>query len=181
MLEKIIDINSIIRRLTARTRHAKAVISLACVLVIGVSGFGLGQVGGRALMKDFLTGGGRLVPLLYRPSFQHLTTAAMLGSADELQRLAGYYALLEGDSIDIDFLKERYGMERSIVTRRTIVWLMGFSRDVRSAVDACAGLYESAPPGIRKEILRSIKRLDRASYRDFMENLGKGARRQRQP
>ncbi|HSV98387.1 MAG TPA: hypothetical protein VLM75_15820 [Spirochaetota bacterium] len=181
MFKKIVDIDSIVRRPTARTRRAEAVISLVCVVALGVTGFAMGQAGGRLLMKDYLTGGGRLVPLLYRPSFQHFTTAAMLGSEDELRRLAGYYALLEGDAIDVDFLVERYGMERSIVIRRTIVWLMGFSRDVREAADACAGLYESAPREVREEILRSIKRLDEVIYRDFVESLSKGGRQPRRP
>ncbi len=62
----------------------------------------------------------------------------MLGSADEMKRLAGYYALLETDSIDVEFLVERYGMESSTVNRRTIVWLLGFARNSRAAFDACA-------------------------------------------
>ncbi len=179
MLGKIATTISIVRALAARTRHAKAVALLVCVAALGAVGFGLGQAGGRVLMRNFLTAGGRIAPLLYRPSFQYFATAAMLGSPDELKRLAGYYALLETDSIGVDFLIERYGMESSIVNRRTIVWVIGFSRDTRRAADACAALYKSAPREIRKEILKSMKRLNEGIYRDFIKNLGKGSREMR--
>lgn len=170
MLGKIIDIISIFRSSAARTRYSETAALFLCIIVLGVAGYGLGRAGGRGLMMDFLTGGGRIVPLLYRPSFQHFRAAAMLGSEDEMKRLAGYYALLEGDSIDVDFLVERYRMERSVANRRTIVWVIGFSRDVPVAARACAGLYESAPREIRDEILRSLMRLDEGIYREFVSS-----------
>lgn len=171
MIEQLRNMAGALRRSTGNVRY-QAVAALAAGIVISVtSGLGIGSAAGTALMSDFMKGGGRIVPLLYRPSFQHLSATAMLGSADELKRLAGYYALLETDSIDVEFLVERYGMESSTVTRRTIVWLLGFAGNRRAAFDACAGLYRDAPAPVRVEILSSIRKLDGERYLDFIKHL----------
>lgn len=171
MIEKLSIIAGVLRRSAGNVRYHAAAALVAAVLVSVASGLGLGTAVGTALMGDFIRRGGSIVPLLYRPSFQHMRATAMLSSADELKRLAGYYALLETDSIDVEFLVERYAMESSTVTRRTIVWLLGFARNRSAAFDACAGLYRDAQAPVRAEILSSIRRLDAERYLDFIKEL----------
>jgi len=174
MIDKLRIIAGALRRSTGNVRYHPGAALAAAILVSVASGLGIGLAVGTALMGDFIRRGGRVVPLLYRPSFQHMRATAMLGSADEMKRLAGYYALLETDSIDVEFLVERYGMESSTVNRRTIVWLLGFARNRRAAFDACAGLYRDAQAPVRAEILSSIRKLDGERYLDFIKHLEVG-------
>ena len=118
MIETMINMAGAFRRHAAGPKFRPAAAMLACSLVTGAVGFGTGAAIGSVLIGDFIKGGGRIVPLLYRPSFQHIDAAAMLGSADDLKRLSGYYALLETGSVDVGFLVERYGMEK--IRRETV-------------------------------------------------------------
>ena len=170
MIETMINMAGAFRRHAAGPKFRPAAAMLACSLVTGAVGFGTGAAIGSVLIGDFIKGGGRIVPLLYRPSFQHIDAAAMLGSADDLKRLSGYYALLETGSVDVGFLVERYGMESSIVTRRTIVWILGFAQDRRTAFDAYTELYREAPASVRAELLCTLKRLDGKRYLDFIKD-----------
>ncbi len=140
-------------------------LTFACVAVAGLAG-GL-LVGGRAL-TGFVTGSSRAMVLLYRPSFEHVKNATMLNSHDGLKRLAGYYALLQNNTIDPGYLMERCRDEPLPVNRKAIIWILGFSRDRDRARAALEALYDGAPEEYRHGILASLARLDANALEDFL-------------
>jgi hypothetical protein len=137
----------------------------AFVAVAGLCG-GL-LAGGRAL-TGFVTGGSRVMLLLYRPSFEYVSNAMMLNSPDGLKRLAGYYALLQNGTIDPAYLLERCRDEPIPANRKTIIWILGFSRDKEQARAALELLYDGAPDEIRRRVLDSLARLDAGGLQDFL-------------
>jgi hypothetical protein len=140
-------------------------LMFACVAIAGLGG-GL-LVGGRAL-TGFMTGSSRAMVLLYRPSFEHVNNATMLNSPDGLKRLAGYYALLQNNTIDPDYLLERCRDEPLPVNKKAIIWILGFSRDKDRARSALEALYDGAPDEFRHRILDSMARLDADGLQDFL-------------
>ncbi len=151
-------------------KHRSSTITTIGALIIVIAmGFIAGVVSGNILMRQFITGKGTAALLLYRPSFEYFRAVRLLNNDNEFKRIEGYYALYDIRKVDIPFLLDRYERENSIYIKRTIVWLMGFSGNAQLAIRAYSGIYDASPDGIKKEILRSIIRLDRDSIHDFLK------------
>jgi len=125
--------------------------------------FGLlsGTIIGNHLINGFLLNNKNWILLLYSPSFYYFNTANMLNSDDELKRLAGYYSMRESKKIDIPFLMERFKDEPSLFVKRTLIWVIGYSREKRIALKNLSAIYDDSPLQIKNEILRSAIRIDR--------------------
>ncbi len=130
-----------------------------CILGLGAGHFILKLVIRNPLFSPFL---------IYRPSRDFFASYRLVNSTNELERLAGYYALRENGLIDIPFLEERYSQEESPVTRRAIVWVLGASKNVKNVTAFFEKIYPSATDSVRQEMLRSLKSLDESSYNEFL-------------
>jgi hypothetical protein len=138
---------------------------LSIFLVILFSGYMLGRIVGTHIVKGLLKGE-RFVLLLYRPPFEYLNTANLLYSTDELKRLEGYYSLLDNKIIDSDLLIERYIQESEFV-KPVIIWLLGYSNDKVAVLKFISEEYANADQRLKKEILKTMKRLDETYLGNF--------------
>lgn len=138
----------------------KSIRTLIPVFLL-LSGLLSGTIIGNHLIKDFLLNNKNWILLLYSPSFYYFTTAGMLNSDDELKRLAGYYSMRESNKIDIPFLMDRFNDEPALLVKRTLIWVIGCSREKKAALKNLSKIYDNSAPQIKKEILRSVIRIDR--------------------
>ncbi|MCP4138007.1 MAG: hypothetical protein GY754_43995 [bacterium] len=138
-------------------------------MVSSLFGYFYGRVTGSLIIKSFLTSSRRLSLILYRPATEFYTMRKLLRSENELERLSGYYALLDNNMIDEDYLLELYTLEPSIVVKRTIIWILGFSDDFDSVKKSYSKIYAKADPLIKNEILRTLRRNDKEYYQKFIE------------
>ncbi|TAL32945.1 MAG: hypothetical protein EPN93_14860 [Spirochaetes bacterium] len=153
------EVNTVMNWIYARNAAVAAFVAAA--------GLGAGFAVGADALTGFVTGRSRAAVLLYRPSFDHVKSVLMLNSQDELRRLAGYYALLQNRTLDADYLLARYREEQNPVTRRTILWIMGFVPDPSKAYASLESVYDDAPGIMQRQILRSLARVDPGSLDRF--------------
>jgi hypothetical protein len=134
-------------------------------LVILFFGYALGRTAGTHIVAGLFKGE-RYILLLYRPPFEYLKTANLLYSSDELKRLEGYYSLLDNKLIDPDLLIERYKQESEFI-KPVIIWLLGYSNDKEAVLKFMSGEYTNADQRVKKEILKTMKRLDEIYLKNF--------------
>lgn len=138
------------------------------VLLLLAVGYVFGSSIGKYLTRTLILDERRFMLLLYRPAHEYIFLYDKLNDANELNRLSGYYSLLEYRSIDNAFLIDRYKREKSPYIRRTLVWILGHSEDRSGAIDFFSSIYRDATPEIQLEILRSVKRIDESSLKQFI-------------
>lgn len=155
-----------------RTAYKNSMVTALVFLAVFSAGYFLGKGAGAGLMSSLLTGGGRLVLLLYMPSARYLETIGYLDSGNELTRLAGYYSLLDNKKLDADFIIDRYREEKSVFVKRTLVWLMGFAADDGKIFDVFVDTYGSADGSVKREMIRTLKRKDTAMLEMFLKDKG---------
>jgi hypothetical protein len=143
-------------------------ILLVCVLLF--IGYLIGDLLGTHMTQALVTHEKPYLLLLYRPAHEYIFLYDKLNDTNELNRLSGYYSLLEYKKIDNKFLMDRYRREKSLYIKRSIIWILGFSEDRSGAIDFFSSIYKSAPLEIQLEILRSIKRMDRSVLNQFIDN-----------
>jgi len=146
------------------------------ILALLAFSFLAGSVLGRYSIGQIVTRKPRYAIVLQRSARDLFTISRLLNSQSEMKRLSGYYGLYENQLIDTDFLVERLDKEASPVVRRTIIWLLGFSKDEKNALESLAGAYSSGNPLIREEVLRSMKRIDSDYYAEFLKK-GSGGKK----
>lgn len=155
-----------------RTSTRKAFLSFLAVILVISAGYLTGSLIGDRLVTGYITGRSGLLLLLSRPGFDYLYTAQMLNSNDGLKRLEGYYGLIDTGKIDADFLKERFRREEAIYHKRTIIWLMGFSEKSDDILKFLSREYKSSGVTIKREILRSMKRVSPSYFKTFVKDRG---------
>lgn len=138
--------------------------------VILIAGYFLGIKAGRFIVTGAVTGS-RYIFFLYKLPFDYIVTANLLSSEDELKRAEGYYALLDNNMIDPDFLMQRYKKESGFI-KPLIIWLIGYSQDKNTALEFLSEEYAGADQRIKKEILKTMKRMDESFYDDFVKSHG---------
>jgi hypothetical protein len=151
---------------SARKINRKKTLILFVFLFILSAGLAFGQIAGSHIVSGLLQGR-RFVLLFYSPPFEYLRTASLLYSSEELKRLEGYYSLLDNKIIDNDLLFERYKQESEFI-KPVIVWLLGYSGEKDSVLKFISGEYANADQRVKKEILRTMKRLDKAYFNNFV-------------
>lgn len=149
-----------------------AILSLAVLAFSFFAGAGIG----RLLLSHLVTGRDTFAFLLSRPAREFVVVSRLVNSDSELSRLAGYYGLLENEMIDTAFLKERLASETTPVVRRTIIWVLGFSRDSDEALEVLNSVYKNAGDSLKQDILHAMRRLDEKYYNDFIQEKGQGGK-----
>ncbi|PKL35662.1 MAG: hypothetical protein CVV44_19205 [Spirochaetae bacterium HGW-Spirochaetae-1] len=144
-------------------------IMAAAAVILMLTGYCLGKISGRSLIRGFILERSRYVMFLFTPARQYFQMLVLVNSDDELQRIAGYYALLDNDLIDEDFLRERFQKESSLAAKRTILWVLGQAGNRKKILEIYAGVYSASGNELRMEILRSMERLDEYFYLEFIK------------
>ncbi|MBN2400949.1 MAG: hypothetical protein JXN64_00975 [Spirochaetes bacterium] len=140
-------------------------ITILVFFMLLFTGYVIGRTAGTQIVKGLLKGE-RYVLMPYRLPFEYLYTANLLYSNDELRRLEGYYSLLDNRIIDPDLLIERFKQESDLI-KPVIIWLLGYSEDKDDALNFLSDEYAGSEQRIKKEILRTMKRLDESYFLDF--------------
>ena len=147
----------------------RMIIFSVILIIISLMGYWSGKTAGTGMLSGFVGNKRINAVLFYRPASQYYEIYRLLNSGSDLDRMAGYYALIDNNIIDEDFLMERYSLENIDTVKRTIVWVMGFSKDrekIRNFFDA---RFSGSAIAIKGEIIRSLKRLDMRYLDEFIK------------
>lgn len=139
---------------------------IALLLLLG--GYAAGSRIGFHVIEEAVFSGGATVMMIYKPAYKFISMYRSVNDNDEMKRLQGYYSLLENNMLDTSFLFKRFEEEKQQVNKRTIIWLLGFSEEHAEVSDFFSTHYRSANSRMRKEMLRSLKRMSDDVFRDFV-------------
>jgi hypothetical protein len=137
-------------------KHKNIILPAVCLLLL-VSGYQMGSCGGRGALNQLYFKGGTLVSLMYMPSGRYYESAGLLSSSNELERISGYYSILEGVGFDEEYLKERYLAEDSSSAKRVILWVL--TQGGRRSLNVLASLYESAGADEKADIEQALRKV----------------------
>lgn len=150
-------------------------IAIIALIILALS-FLFGAGIGRFLLGRLVTGQDALAFVMSRPTREFVVISRLVNSRSELDRLSGYYALLDNGMLDTGFFAERLQKEISPVVRRTIVWILGFSGNREEALSVLSAAFDSAGPRIKREVLLSMQRIDEKYYNDFVQKKRAGGK-----
>jgi len=144
------------------------IFPLICLLLLS-TGYFFGRLTGINLVKSVIIDGS-IAPLVFSNQVRKsIEIIRLLNSKDELERLTGYYSLLDNKIVDENYLLERFQMEKSYPIKRSILWIMSFSDNFDEVTEIYGSIFKGAPVGIKKEILMSLKRVDEYHYLQFVK------------
>ena len=156
------------------TRHRKNIMAiiLLCAVLFSV-GLGIGRGMGRAVIWGFLIMKGSPMQVFFMPADRYINSARLLNSENELDRIAGYYSLLEGTALEQDFLKELYQKETYDPGRKIIVWVISQGKDKKAAFNTLEAVYDGSSDDLKKVIFAVMKELDSGLFESFLKEKGK--------
>jgi hypothetical protein len=134
-----------------------------------LAGFLIGRGAGNRFVSGILLRESRFPLLLSRPVYQFYDIYTLINSSDPFSRLSGYYSLVDANMIDLEFIRERYSQEQMPVVRRTLLWVLGYSKDRSAVLDYYASLYRTSDDDMKNVILAMMKRLDPDYHREFIK------------
>ena len=135
-------------------------------------GYIMGNSLGKHMIQSMILHDNRYIFLLYRPANEYIFLFEKLSDMNELNRLSGYYSLLEYKKFDNKFIIERFNMENSLYIKRSLIWILSYSDDSSSVIEFFSSIYNDSSLGIKQEILRSVKRLDGDLFDKFIAEQG---------
>ncbi len=148
--------------------RAGALVAAVFAVLLAAGYYGGYSVGrwsiGRALLEGYPA-----LFVLNRPAFGFYEAYRLVNSADESQRLRGYYLLMENRIIDADFFCGRLVSENSEINRRTIVWILGHCSERDRVFSEFSSRYRGSTPAVRREMLRSLQRMGDGHFRKFVD------------
>ncbi len=140
------------------------IISLFLFITLGyVIGSFIGTIG----LKDLVLHNKKLYLLLFKPSERFYEVYNKINSNNELKRLSGYYALLDNHMIDPIFLKRRYKIEKSLLLKRTILWLLSFATNKDEVISFYRKIYKNSSNAQKVDILQFYKRIAEISEKEL--------------
>ena len=96
--------------------------NIISILLVFAAGAAAGSVWGYYIVKELLHGRIGIYAFIFTPSKNLFDIVNMLNSNDVLKRIEGYYGYRESGLNDLEFLYNRYKIEKSEITRRVILW-----------------------------------------------------------
>lgn len=171
----------IIKTLREKILNTDKIKKLSLLLLMFIICHTIGNLLGRHLITKFITEDSRSIFLLLnRPAYEYIHTARMLRSNNDIKRLSGYYSLLDYKKVDAAFLIDSYKREEAIYTKRSIIWLLGYSENRERVLEFLSNEYknEQNSDRIKREILRTIKRIDKNYFSKFVKSQGIGKKYQ---
>ncbi len=147
----------------------KQVVTILVVLLVSIAiGMGSGRLAGHVMLKNFVLNRSFFSILLVRPVAEYRHMMALLSSENEIDRLAGYYALVSYGIADRKFLVERFKRESAEYIKRSIIWII--SRDMSSEViEFYNTIYEKSSRNIKKEIIKAVYRYNEHELNSFVD------------
>jgi len=125
------------------------IITLTLLLIFSLAS---GKMIGDNLISSFLSSKVVTPFFLTKPAFKYIKIYDKLNDKNELNRLTGYYALLDYNIIDLNFLKERFFLEKHLTVKKTILWIMGHSNNKNQLSKVFSSIYKKSDKHIKKEI-----------------------------
>jgi hypothetical protein len=144
---------------------------LLIMAAVMTAGFAIGRGVGSWFVEGVLLRQARFPLLLSRPVYQFYDIYTLISSNNPFSRLSGYYSLIDANMIDDEFIRNRYQQEQVPVIKRTLLWILGFSKNKSATLKYYTSLYESGDPETRKDILELMERLDPTYYTDFLKKV----------
>lgn len=118
--------------------------------IILISGIFCGWLYGTHIVNQLMRGNIGISTFIFLPSKNMIDTYVMLNSKDELRRLEGYYAYRETGLKDFDFIYRRYKLEKSDLTRKTLIWIIEENNDAVEMQSFYKKLYEASPESLKR-------------------------------
>ena len=140
------------------TNLSRKFVIPALLTVILASGLFVGGASGACMLKHYFSEGNPALYLFTETAGEYAYIQAKLRSADELDRMIAYYALMEYGKLDPAFMIERFEKEHSIQLKRLIVWMMGQSTSISGVKEYIQKKYNSSDPIIKKEMKKTMDR-----------------------
>ncbi|MCU0847962.1 MAG: hypothetical protein MUD12_08765 [Spirochaetes bacterium] len=122
------------------------------------------------MIVNIITKNSTLPLILFKPAFEVYRTYTLVNSNEPLERLSGYYSMLDNNIINSDFLYDRLQKEKHDFIKRNIIWIMGQSDDLGATIRIYSSVYSSSEPAVRKEILSSLRKKGKGIYDEFIKN-----------
>ncbi len=135
-------------------------LNILVVFATLLVGFGAGSFVGSEGLKLYLFRRAALPFFFPGYSSTYHAAVALMNSPDELQRLSGYYALIQLGTIDEGLLFKRLSGESNPAIKRSIVWILGRSELSKTAAKTLARIFDESSASVREEILRVLDKHD---------------------
>ncbi|HPJ34471.1 MAG TPA: hypothetical protein PK358_06525 [Spirochaetota bacterium] len=125
-----------------------------------ITGIFTGWLYGTSIINSMMKGEIGISTFVFLPSKNILDTYILLNSRNELNRLEGYYSYKESGLNDHEFLIKRYKIEKSVLIRKTIIWILESSGNDTEKLDIYKKLYEASPASLKKYLQKKINNYD---------------------
>ncbi len=150
----------------------RSIILPAIIIIALGAGIGIGRGAGSLIVRGLLMERTGASLVFFKPAAEFIHTYRLLNSAAHLDRLGGYYSLLDNNMILDNFLFDRFAAEETDINRKTILWILGHSGRSRKVLDFYSEIYGKSGGELKRIILRNTKRMGEETFHDFVRQNG---------
>ncbi len=157
-----------------RVTRAIAALTGACIILAACGYFAGRGLGGR-FMEVLLLDQARFPLLLSRPVNRFYDVHALIHSGNPYSRLGGYYGLADNGMINLEFLAERFRLEKEPAVRGAIAWIAAGSGDTDGVLRLYASVFPESSHQEKRRILELMRRVSNDYYLKFIKENRVGA------
>ncbi len=150
-------------------KYYRVLTPLLVAMALFGAGLGLGTVAGPMLVKGMLLNGSRSSMVFFKPATEFIHTYRLINSGNALDRLSGYYSLLDNNMVIEYFLFDRFKAEKTDLNRKTILWVLGHSGSRKKLIEFYSGIYSESSRHLRSIILRNTMKMGEQYFADFIK------------
>jgi hypothetical protein len=129
---------------------------IAVPVLIFTAGFMIGSCTGKGMISSLISGESRYPLLIGTPAGDIFKIYRLVNSENPLERISGYYALIDANMIDLDFLHERFLDETLSTSRLVLVKAISCSDKKKKMYDVLDAIYDKSEMPVKTEIVRTI-------------------------
>jgi hypothetical protein len=127
-----------------------------------------GRLLGNRFMESIIMEQGRFPLLLSRPVNRFYDIYALIHSENSFSRMSGYYGLADNRMINLEFLSERFRLEREDPLRKTVLWILSYSNDTSGVLKFYLSVYKESGDSVKRRILELMMRVSNDYYIKFV-------------
>ena len=132
-----------------------SLIILVPVLIF-TTGYAIGTCSGKGMISSLITGESRYPLLIGTPAGEIFKIYRMVNSENPLERISGYYALIDANMIDLDFLHERFLDETLPAAKLVLVKAISCTDKKKKMYDIFDSIYNKSELPVKTEIVRTL-------------------------